>query len=371
MRTRRHQYLQSQTETHKEAPHQVVQEQAHLEVPPTPIPQTNPQSVSPSQEQKEEESQHLQNEEDLDKKLQALYDDITKTPSFSAKINQFLRKHELHSKHRRIVKKKFPRRRVIARFPFEIFMADLIEYPQYKTINKGYVYILLLIDCFTKKIFLAPMKKKDKHHSAQAFESIFKTFDEFPLNIVTDGGKEFFNSSVHKVFQNYGINHYKTPTRTKWKASMAERAIQTIKNRLQKYFVLKKKHIWLDVIQQVAENYNSTPHSSHKLPPQDVNNENRDTVYKRLFPNKNITTVCRLEKGDKVRTLKEKTDFEKGYTQKWSDEVFTIKSVRQSAGVCWYILEDHIQTEQSGIWYYYQLNLVAKHAAESARNKQE
>ena len=76
----------------------------------------------------------------------------------------------------------------------------------------------------------AEMKKKDKHHAALAFETIFREFDEFPVNLVTDGGKEFFNSLVAKVFQNYGINHYKTPSKTKWKASMAERAIQTIKS---------------------------------------------------------------------------------------------------------------------------------------------
>ena len=248
-------------------------------------------------------------------------------------------------------------------------MADLIEYPQYKTINKGFVYILLLIDCFTKKIYLAPMKKKDKEHSAAAFESIFKDFDEFPVNLVTDGGKEFFNSSVSKVFHNYGINHFKTPTRTKWKASMAERAIQTIKNRLQKYFTLNGKHIWIDVIHQIAENYNSTPHSTHNLPPQDVNHENRDQVYKQLFPHRRLTKICRLKEGDKVRTLREKTDFEKGYTQKWSDEIFTINSVRQSGGVCWYILEDHTKVELSGIWYYYQLNLVAKHVDRSSSDE--
>ena len=90
-------------------------------------------------------------QEKIEENLQKLYDEIKAAPSFSAKINNFLRQHELHSKFRRIVKKKFPRRRIIARFPHEIFMADLIEYPKFKVINRGYVYILLLIDCFTKK----------------------------------------------------------------------------------------------------------------------------------------------------------------------------------------------------------------------------
>ena len=101
------------------------------------------------------------------------------------------------------------------------------------------------------------------------------------------------------------------------------------------------------------------------MAPQDVTDENREQVYKKLFPDKQLTTVCKLKEGDKVRALKEKTQFEKGYTQKWSDEIYKIKSVRQSNGVCWYVLEDHTGRELSGIWYYYQLNLVAKHADQS------
>ena len=62
--------------------------------------------------------------------LDKLYDDIESAPSFSAKIEAYLRNNTIHSRHRRIVKKTFPRRRVISRFPFDIFMADLIEYPK-------------------------------------------------------------------------------------------------------------------------------------------------------------------------------------------------------------------------------------------------
>ena len=358
MRTRKHQYLGK--ENKRDQSHRPPLE-TQLETPqPNLIPQA-PQKTPKAQ----------QDSEETIKNLQKIYDSIRATPSYSAKINKFLQKHELHSKFRRIVKKTFPRRKIVARFPFEIFMADLIEYPKLKVINKGFVYILLLIDCFTKQIYIAPMKKKDKTHAATAFESIFRSFDEFPKNLITDGGKEFFNSSVAKIFQNYGINHYKTPTKTKWKASMAERVIRTIKNRLQKYFIQNKKQIWINVIHQIAKNYNSTPHSAHGLPPLDVTDDNRDEVYKKLYPDKDLTTVCKLKKGDKVRILKEKTDFEKGYTQKWSDEIFQIKSIRQSGGVCWYKLENHTEEEIKGIWYYYQLNLVASNADQSRGNNRK
>ena len=228
---------------------------------------------------------HLKTKDDLVKNMKEVYQNIQSIPSFSAKINDFLRKFNLHSVNRRIIKKKFPRRRVIARFPFELFMADLIEYPRDKYSNNGYCFILVLIDCFTKMLYCAPMKRKSKEWTADAFESIFKNMDSFPINIVTDGGLEFFNSSVQDVFQNYGINHYRTPTSTKWKASVVERAIRTIKSRLEKYFQSESTRKWINIIHHVVKNLNHTPHSAQGLPPQEVNDENRDEVYKKMYPN--------------------------------------------------------------------------------------
>ena len=297
--------------------------------------------------------------------LQKLYKNVASAPSYSAKIADFLRQNDTHGVYRRIIKKKFPRRKVIARFPFEVCMADLIEYPQYKHANNGYCFILIMIDCFTKMLYAAPMKKKNKEWTSDAFESIFNNFETYPINLVTDGGLEFFNSSVRKVFDSYGINHYKTPTKTKWKASMAERVIRTLKSRLERYFKANDTKKWINVLNQFVENYNSVPHSAHGLPPQDVTDENREEVYKRLYPNKNITIVCRLKIGDRVRKIREKTEFEKGYTENWSQEIYIIAEQRQSNTICWYKIKKLSGEPVPGIWYYYQLNLVARHDHQS------
>ena len=301
----------------------------------------------------------------LTEKLTRLYEDISSAPSYSAKIEKFLRHNFVHSVHRRIVKKKFPRRRVISRFPFENFMGDLIEYPHYKYQNKGYKYILILIDCFTKMIYVRPMKQKSKEWTADAFESIFKDFDTFPINLITDGGLEFFNGDVQKVFRSYDINHFAYKTRTKWKASIVERAIRTIKSRLEKIFYKQKNNRWINVLDNVVQNYNTTPHSAHNLPPQEVNDENRDIVYKTMYPFKSLTIVCRLKEKDRVRKIKEKTLFEKGYKIKWSEQIFEITAVRQSNGICWYKIKSLDNIEQPGIFYYYQLNLVTRDDSQS------
>ena len=351
-RNRNHQ-IQTPQKTTKERNRR--QNQDHQENPP---PNHN-QRIN-SKEQHQPDSTTTSSEENLKEKLETLYTNIVSAPSYSAKINDFLRQNDIHGVYRRIVKKKFPRRRVVARFPFEIFMGDLLEYPNYKSVNHGYKFILILIDCFTKMLYVAPMKRKDADHSAQAFNAIFDQFDRFPINLVTDGGKEFFNKEVQKVFDNYGINHYKCPTKTKTKASVAERVIRTMKSKFERYFYKTKTHNWTDVLDQFVQNYNSVPHSSHGLPPQDVNDENRETVYKRLYPNKNITVVCKLKLGDKVRIIREKDEFEKGYTENWSEEIYQIYKVFQSNEVCWYKVQNLNGEKLKGIWYYYQLNLVSR-----------
>ena len=295
-----------------------------------------------------------------DVKIDTLYKNVASSPSFSAKISEFLRQNYLHSTHRRVVKHKFPRRRVLARFPFELFMADLIDYKKYMYSNNHYRYILLLIDCFTRVIYAAPLKRKDQTSTAEALESIFRNFDKFPINFVTDDGKEFFNQKVQLVFRTYGINHYSTPTKTKMKASLAERAIRTIKSRLQKVFTLKKRSRWIDLLDKIVENYNKTPHRSIGMAPSDVNDHNRDKVYKRLYPKESLTVVCKLKVGDKVRKIIEKETFEKGYTENWSSQVYLIDSVRQSNTVCYYKLKTLSNKELPGIYYYYQLNLVSR-----------
>ena len=292
--------------------------------------------------------------------MKELYENIRSTPSFSAKIEAFLRSNEIHSKFRQIRKRKFPRRKIITRFPFELFQADLIEYPKYKYQNNRFVYCLIIIDCFTKFVWVKPMKTKTAEETAKAFDSIFKDFDEHPVNLMTDSGLEFFNSKVRQVMSSYNIIHYKPRTKTQWKASVAERVIQTIKRRLEKYFYHTKTKKWIDVIDQIAENYNNTPHSAHGLKPIDVTEENRQEVYDKMYPNRNKSVICKFNIGDRVRKIREKTLFEKGYTQNWSDEIYKIADIRQSNGICWYILKTLGEEKVYGIWYYHQLNLVLR-----------
>ena len=197
----------------------------------------------------------------IDDDLEKVYKNIVSVPSYSAKIAKFLKKNQTHSLHRRIVKTTFPRRRVVTHFPFQIHMADLMEFPKYKNVNKGYKYIMIFIDCFTKKIWISPMKSKNMNDSVIAMDKIIGEFEHIPNSLITDAGTgEFINYKIKALLDRYKIHHY--TINSKLKAMMAERVIRTIKERLSRYFTENNTKIWIDVINNIVSNYNKTPHSS-------------------------------------------------------------------------------------------------------------
>ena len=158
----------------------------------------------------------------------------------------------------------------------------------------------------------------------------------------------------------YDVNHFKTPTQTDWKTSLAERAIRTLKTRLWRYFQSSKKNRWIDVLESFVENYNATPHSSIGVAPNDVTKDNREEVYKKLYPERFVKIKCRHKIGDLVRTQIDKQKFAKGYTPNWSEEIYVITKEIQSNGVCWYKLSDQSGKAVPGIFYSDQLNLVSR-----------
>ena len=75
----------------------------------------------------------------------------------------------------------------------------------------------------------------------------------------------------------------------------------------------------------------------------------------------------RLSKGDRVRTLKQKAPFEKGYTRVWSEEIYIIAKALTKAGVDYYKLSTIAGNLIPQTKYYWELNLVSKYDSKSVR----
>ena len=58
------------------------------------------------------------------------------------------------------IKRNFQKRRVIANHIDEIWCSDLVEMQQFSKWNKGYRYLLMVLDIFSKYGWIVPLKDK-------------------------------------------------------------------------------------------------------------------------------------------------------------------------------------------------------------------
>ena len=293
--------------------------------------------------------------------LSNIYKNVHSIPSYSSKIAEFLRKNETSSAHKP-VRRKYKRRKVKSYYPYEVCMADLAFFnqPEYVRANGGIKYVLVFVDVFTKMCYVEPMKDKYGITTLFAMEKIFNRLPDVPKHVITDDGTEFYNFHLRQFFEKNLVNHYSI--RGPHKAAVAERMIRTLKSRLEKYFWENKTRRYVDVLQQMVDNYNNTPHRSIGMAPSEVNLSNRDQVYKKLYKQDETRSVPRLAVGDKVRILKDKALFEKGYTRNWSLELYTIVTAKSHDGVDYYKISDAFGNILPRQRYYYELNLVSKNA---------
>lgn len=102
----------------------------------------------------------------------------------------------------------FPRRHVELKGISDLYQADLVEMRPFSKINKGFNYIMTIINCFTKYAIAIPLKTKKGDEVAVNLEPVLK---EFPMkHFQTDQGKEWFNEKVKFLLDKYNINHYAT-----------------------------------------------------------------------------------------------------------------------------------------------------------------
>jgi len=84
----------------------------------------------------------------------------------------------------------------------------------------GFKYFLLIVDCFSSKLFAEPLKNRDAPSVTKAFQNFFKQFRAPVTKIESDRGSEF-KGSTKKLFDQKKI-YYKAKF-GKNKANFAER----------------------------------------------------------------------------------------------------------------------------------------------------
>ncbi|OAJ40065.1 hypothetical protein BDEG_23844 [Batrachochytrium dendrobatidis JEL423] len=231
---------------------------------------------------------------------QKLYLKLNKQLPMS-QIKKFLDQQEVHQLHQESQRKP-------AFSPITVYsvndqwQVDLIDLSKYSRWNAGYKYLLCAIDVFSRKSFVVAMKKKSD--TTDAMKLILDV--QKPILIQSNNGTEFLNNNFQSLLQAKGL---------------IERFNRTLENIIARYQESRKSNRYIDVLEDIVFNYNNTYHRGVNDIPESMYLKNPLNGSMKVKITKHSIRV-----GDRVRILKSKQTFRKGYVSKYSNGIYTVVS---------------------------------------------
>ena len=240
-------------------------------------------------------------------------------------VKAWLDKQETFNLHRQ-PKRNFKTEQIIVGQVNQQWDGDLLVLTNYAKFNKGYGYIMVLIDLFSRFVFLEPLKTKGTKDVVAALKDVFEG-GRIPQVLRSDQGKEWLGKGVKDYLESKKVKQY--IAYGAYHASYAERCIRVVKKKLFRHFSRNKTYEWVSILDQLADSLNATVHSVLKMAPKEVSVKNEQEIYERVYlpielkrEKTEITYAFRV--GDKVRISHDRGQFHKSYKETFTQELFVI-----------------------------------------------
>ena len=231
--------------------------------------------------------------------------------------------NEIYSKGPR---KSYPTNKTDVYHIDDIWSLDILDLKDYgPENNRGYRYVLVIIDNFSKFGWTVPLKNKNAQTIKDFLENILISSKRKPKLIESDRGREFYNNIFQDFLNKNNIKFYSR--NSSYGAVFAERFNRTIRDLLKKPVFEKGDGKWVDILPTETKQYNITIHSSTKLTPIEASlKKNEEYVYKNFLDKRNKSQP-KFQINDLVRTADLKKTFSKGDTTNCSYKLYKITEI--------------------------------------------
>lgn len=285
----------------------------------------------------------------------------TATSGRYEEAREYLATKDSYTLHRKKIRK-FRRNKYILRGIDDLWQSDLADVTKFAASNGGVKYLLVIIDCFSKYLWVKTLTSKTSNIVTASIRRFLNSTKRKPKNWQVDKGGEFRNALLEKLMKEYSINFYSI-NNPDTKAAFAERVIRTLKDRIYRYLTEKNTWKYVDALSDLVLSYNNSRHRTIGMKPVDVSTSDIPKIKRRMYPSlKNVRIRFKFKIGDLVRMTKEKRSFEKGYEQGWTEEIFTIdKRIPRDPPV--YKVTDSTNQPIEGSFYAQELQKVAPRQA--------
>lgn len=227
----------------------------------------------------------------------------------------------------------------------QLFQADTVKFtdPLMKKAT-GKSNLLVIIDAFTKMIWLKPLANATGKAVANYLDELFATIEP-PEQFQTDAGKEFLNKSVRNTLERHNVEPL--VARGLVKASIAERVNLTIQRIIYQRCAKLNTNEWTSnrVLEASRKIYLNRKHRTIKMTPLEAElpenqQELRETFYKRYIEAESKRKKPKYKVGDTVRISNIRTAFERGYHTNFTHELWKVASVLSNEPQPRYTVED-------------------------------
>lgn len=222
---------------------------------------------------------------------------------------------------------------------------DLIDISSYSGYNDDVTFLLTVIDCFTKKVWVKPLKNKQAVTTRDALEIVFNDMEDLPKSVFFDRGSEFRNKLVTTLLNKHNIKIFHP--RTDIKAAIIERFNRSIQSLIFKFMTEKQSSRYIDHLDDIVEVYNKRGHRTLKYMSPDEAELEENWAFVREALNEKYSKIVHLKKkkkpkyslGDVVRLKLEKRVFARGYHEQFKRELFKIIKINTRLPVIQYELQ--------------------------------
>lgn len=275
-------------------------------------------------------------------------------PSIKYKdVTDFLEAQHPYSLHKKI-KRKFPRNKVVAIGLDSHWQADLCDMQELEYSNRGYNFILTVVDVLSKYGFAEPVKTKTSDAVSLALSAIIQRSGRKPWFLMVDKGTEFLGN--FKRFTSKNDINLHVSTNPEIKAPNVERFNRMLKTRLWKYFSAYRTKKYINVLPKIIRAINERYCNPIKMRPSQVTFKNEKEVWKRLYGSiKPKPARFTFEVGDRVRLAVLRGVFRKGYLPKFTQHIFVVTHCLARVPPVYRVKQEKTNRPIEGIFYKEQL----------------
>ena len=150
---------------------------------------------------------------------------------------------------------------IVSKYPQQLWCTDLISMEMYKKNNKGYLYILNVMDVFSRKLWLERLKRKDGISMVSAFQRIIDRAGVKCKYLISDNGGEYIGEEFATFCRENDIKQRLTRTYSPQANGLIERSNRDIRKIIRAYMTDNENRIWFNLLPKVENNKNQIFHS--------------------------------------------------------------------------------------------------------------